>query len=71
MRFFPPMSVEQIKRELTGLKDSELGEVNAFLFHLRHRNDPDYQQAVEARSNDQDKAHWLKPDEFESELDKR
>ena len=65
------MSVEQIKRELSVLKDSELGEVTAFLFHLRHRSDPDYQQAVEARSNDRDKTHWLTPDEFERELDNR
>jgi len=65
------MSVEQIKREISVLSDSELGEVTAYLFHLRHRNDPDNQQAVEARANDQDKAHWLTPDEFERELDKR
>ncbi len=63
------MSVEQIKREITVLTDSELNEVTAFLFHLRHRNDPDYQQTVEARLNEQDKANWLTPEKFESKLD--
>lgn len=65
------MSVEQIKREITVLTDSELNEVTAFLFHLRHRNDPEFQQNVEARSNDHDKANWLTPEEFERELEKR
>ena len=34
------MSVEQIKRELSVLSDSDLGELTTYLFHLRHRNDP-------------------------------
>ena len=65
------MSIEEIKREITVLTDSELNEVTAFLFHLRHRNDPDFQQTVEARSNDPNKANWLTPEEFERELENR
>jgi len=64
------MSVEQIKREITVLTDSELNEVTAFLFHLRHRNDPDFQQTVETRSNDHDKSNWLTPEEFERKLER-
>ncbi|MEN3941233.1 hypothetical protein WJU23_08060 [Prosthecobacter sp. SYSU 5D2] len=65
------MSIEEIKREITVLSHAELNEVTAFLFHLRHRNDPDFQQTVEARSNDLDKSNWLTPEEFECELKKR
>jgi hypothetical protein len=65
------MGVEQIKRELSVLKEGELSEVTAFLFHLRHRNDPEYQREVAARSDDKEKSHWLTPEEFERELDKR
>ncbi|MEQ1749786.1 MAG: hypothetical protein ABL974_10215 [Prosthecobacter sp.] len=63
------MSVEQIKREITILTDTEQNEVTAFLFHLRHRNDAAYRDAVDARMNDQDKSHWLPLDAFERELD--
>ena len=65
------MSVAQIKREISTLTDSELNEVTAFMFHLRHRNDPDYQQTVEARTNEQDKSQWLTLEEFERRLDER
>jgi hypothetical protein len=62
------MSVEQIKREMTVLSQAELNEVSAFLFHLRHRHDPDYTEKVEARLSDSDKSKWLTPEEFELAL---
>jgi len=65
------MSVAQIKREISTLTDSELNEVTAFVFHLRHRNDQDYQQEVDARATDKDPSHWLTPEEFERRLDAR
>lgn len=58
-----------IKREISTLTDSELNEVTAFVFHLRHRHDPEYQRTVDARVNDPDKSQWLTPDEFERRLD--
>lgn len=65
------MSVEQIKKEITVLTAPEQDEVTAFLFHIRHRADPDYQDAVAARLADKDKSSWLTPEEFERQLDQR
>lgn len=65
------MSVEQIKRQITVLSAAEQDEVTAFLFHLRHRADPEYLQTVDARMSDQDRSHWLTPEEFERQLDQR
>ena len=65
------MSVEQIKNSLASLSPGEQGEVSAFLFHLRHASDPDYQSRVEARLSDPDPAHWLTPEEFERRLDQQ
>jgi hypothetical protein len=63
------MSVKELKKELTALSATEQAEVAAFLFHLRHTLDPDYQTAVERRMADKDPAHWLTPDELERRLD--
>ena len=63
------MSVEQIKNSLASLSSAEQGEVSAFLFHLRHASDPEYQSRVESRLSDPDPAHWLTPEEFERRLD--
>ena len=67
----PSMSVEEIKSRIASLSPSEQGEVSAFLFHLRHASDPDYQERVESRLRDTDPAHWLTPDEFERQLDRK
>ena len=63
------MSVKDLKKELVALSASEQAEVAAFLFHLRHATDADYQATVEGRLNDKDSSHWLTPDEFERRLD--
>lgn len=65
------MSVEQIKKEITVLTGPELDEVTAFLFHLRHRHDTDYQSQVESRLNDPNRSNWLTIEEFERQLDLR
>ncbi len=65
------MSVEDLKKELASLSQSEQSEVTAFLFHLRHTNDPHFQDAVSHRLADPDRTHWLTPAEFEEQLDKR
>jgi hypothetical protein len=65
------MSVEEIKKRLASLSKGEQREVTAFLFHLRHSHDPEYQNTVSDRLSDTDKSHWLSPDEFEKKLDQR
>ena len=65
------MSVEDIKQGIASLPLVEQNEVSAFLFHLRHAADADYQKQVDARLSDRDRAHWLTPEEFERQLDQR
>ena len=64
------MSVEELKKELAGLSAAEQTEVAAFLFHLRHAANADYQATIQQRMNDKDPAHWLSPDKFERRLDR-
>ncbi|MBK8039690.1 MAG: hypothetical protein IPK22_21545 [Verrucomicrobiaceae bacterium] len=65
------MSVEQIKKEITVLTEPELNEVTAFLFHLRHRHDEEYQRLVASRLGDKNRSNWLTVEEFERELESR
>jgi hypothetical protein len=65
------MSVEQIKQEITVLSPLEQKEVTAFLFHLRHRDELEYCDAVDSRINDRREESWLSPEEFERQLDER
>ncbi len=65
------MSVREIKEELAALPRKEQDEVIAFLFHLRHAGDGEYQRRIARRLSDRDRSHWLAPDEFERELDKK
>ena len=65
------MSVEEIKHRIAALSPVEQSEVSAFLFHLRHSSDPEYQEGVESRLSDGDAAHWLTPEEFERQLDQK
>jgi hypothetical protein len=63
------MSVQDLKTALTALSETERAEVSAFLFHLRHASDPDYQAAAQRRMDDKNPSHWLTLDELESRLD--
>jgi len=65
------MSVEEIKKGLIALSEAEQSEVTAFLFHLRHSHDPDYQDVVSARLSDADSSHWVTPEQFEKQLNQR
>ena len=65
------MSVEEIKHRIAALSPTEQSEVPAFLFHLRHAADPDYQERVNSRISDSAAAHWLTPEEFERQLDRK
>jgi hypothetical protein len=65
------MSVEEIKKGLITLSEAEQSEVTAFLFHLRHSRDPDYQDVVSARLSDSDSSNWVTPEEFEKQLNQR
>jgi hypothetical protein len=64
------VSVEEIKRGITALSLSEQNELSAFLFHLRHAADAEYQERLDVRLADQDRANWLTPEEFERRLDR-
>ena len=65
------MSVREIKEKLAILPRQEQDEVIAYLFHLRHANEADYQRDMARRLQDKEPSHWLSPDEFERELDKK
>ena len=62
------MSLEQLKREVTELSDREQAELIGFTLRLRQAHDADYRREVTDRLNDQDKSHWLTPEEFERRL---
>lgn len=65
------MSVQEIKEKLAALPRKEQDEVIAYLFHLRHAGDREYEGQIARRLEDTDPAHWLSPEEFERELDKK
>lgn len=65
------MSVEEIKKSLAELSVAERSEVTAFLFHLRHVDDPACQTRVDAVIADKNPKHWLTPEEFEQRLGER
>lgn len=65
------MTVQEIKSRLTLLSPSEQTEISAFLYHLRHAADPEYQRGIDARLSDDNAAHWLKPEDFERQLDRK
>jgi hypothetical protein len=65
------MSVLEIKDKLAALSRREQDEVVAYLFHLRHADDTEYQTTLIRRLGDKDPGHWLSPEEFEQELDKK
>ena len=63
------MSVQELKAELAALSETERAEVSAFLFHLRHAGDPDYEAAIQRRMDDKNPAHWLTLNDLERRLD--
>ena len=65
------MSLQEIKEKLATFSRKDQDEVIAFLFHLRHANDADYQRDLAKRLQDQDPLHWLSPDEFQRKLDEK
>ncbi|HMJ64712.1 MAG TPA: hypothetical protein VK615_05120 [Candidatus Binatia bacterium] len=65
------MSVQEIKEKLASLPRKEQDEVAAFLFHLRHGEDGDYRKDVGRRMDDREPSHWISPEEFEKQLDKK
>ena len=65
------MSVKELKDKLAMMPRQEQDEVIAFLFQLRHAEDVEYQAELSRRLEDRDPSHWLTPDDFERELDKR
>jgi hypothetical protein len=63
------MSLEQIKRAVALLDEKEQAELISYALHLRYAQDAVHRREVTDRLNDEDKSHWLTPDEFESRLD--
>jgi hypothetical protein len=59
------MITDEIKEKLARLPRKEQDEVIAFLFHLRHAGEAEYQADVSRRLQDQNPSHWLAPDDFE------
>jgi len=62
------MSVQELKAELAALSENERAEVSAFLFHLRHASDPNYQAALQRRMDDEDPSHWVPLNELQRRL---
>jgi hypothetical protein len=58
----------KLKKKLAALSANEQAEIAAFLFHIRHKDDADYQAEIERRLNDKDPSHWLTLNEFEKRL---
>ena len=65
------MSIEELKTTIATLTPSQQTEVSAFLFHLRHATDPEYQSRVEERLADKTPKNWLTLEEFEQRLDQK
>lgn len=65
------MSVQEIKEQLATLPRNEQDEVIAYLFHLRRAHDGEYERQTGRRLKDKEPSHWLSPDVFERELDKK
>ena len=62
------MSVQELKAELAALSENERAEVSAFLFHLRHASEPDYQVTLQRRMDDKDPSQWVPLDELQRRL---
>ena len=63
------MTVEEIKSSLDVLSPSGRNEVTAYLFYLRRKSDPEYQQLVQADLSGSDQDQWMKLEDFERKLD--
>lgn len=65
------MSVQEIKEKLAALPRNQQDEVIAYLFHLRHAAGGEHEEQIDQRLKDKNPSHWLSPDEFEKQLDKK
>ncbi len=65
------MSVKEIKEQLATLPRRDQDEVVAYLFHLRHRDDPDYNREIDRRLDDRNSVNWLSIDDFEALLERK
>ena len=65
------MSVKEIKEQLATLPRRDQDEVVAYLFHLRHRDDPDYNREIDRRLDDRNSGNWLAIDDFEALLERK
>jgi hypothetical protein len=65
------MSVEEITQQIITLPPDQQDRIVALLFRHRHANDREYHSEISRRLDDKDPSHWLTPDQFEKELDRK
>lgn len=53
------MTFEQLKEQLSGLREDQQDQVAAYLVHLRNLREPGYREEMARRIDDQDPAHWV------------
>lgn len=63
------MSIDEIKSSIASLSPAQQRELTAFLFHLRHISDSEYQDRIHTRLAETEPGRWLTPEEFEKKLD--
>ena len=57
------MTLDQIKEELAAMPDEQQSHLMAFLVHLRHSRDPQF-QADAAREIDDKSGRWISVDQL-------
>ena len=65
------MNIDDLKLEVARLSGEEQAQLIGYLVQLRYARDPAYRNETTQRLNDQDKSHWLTPEEFERSLDQQ
>jgi hypothetical protein len=59
------MTLQDIEKEIPKLAPEEQDRLTALLFHLRHRDDPEYKARIAQRLDDRDSSHWIPASEFD------
>jgi hypothetical protein len=65
------MSLQDVKEQSATLPQKEQDAIVEFLFQLRHAGDAGFQSSIARRMEDRDPTHWLSPDGFEHQMDKK
>lgn len=65
------MSLEALESEIAALGDAELRRLQAFIFSLRQKRDPEWRAEMARKIDDPTLGRWIALDEAERELDAR